>query len=153
MPRILMTVLAATLMACSAPQATVPTGAAPRVVPTDAFTTQLNGLRQSNGLGLVVPSPQLAQAATAHARDMSQRGYFAHRAPDGSRADRRIAQTGYSACGWAENLGSALPNRSAAFAAWQGSPLHLKNMLGANYTEYGLGEAGGNWVLLMARPC
>lgn len=141
------------LVACTGAPPSGPAPVAETVVVSGGFTAEINALRRSSGVGPLAPNARLQQAAQAHADDMVRRGYFSHRAPNGSRANARMAQAGYSACGWAENIGEGLGSPSGAFAAWRGSSGHLRNMVGANYTEYGLGNAGGKWVLVLARPC
>ncbi|MEJ6401394.1 CAP domain-containing protein [Yoonia sp. 2307UL14-13] len=117
------------------------------------FTTRLNALRAERSLRPLVRNARLDRAAKAHANDMAQRGYFSHRGADGSSAGDRIGRAGYQACGWAENIADGYRGPSAAFAGWEGSAGHRRNMLGRNYTEYGLANTGGKWVMVLARRC
>ena len=153
--RIILTagVIVTVLSACVAPTSTQTAVTASRAIPNDPFTTQINTLRARRGLAPVAPEARLNIAAQAHADDMAARGFFAHRGSDNSNAGERIERAGYFPCGWAENIGTGVATDAGAFAAWQASPAHLRNMTGANYTDYGLGNAGGKWVLIMARSC
>ena len=52
-----------------------------------------NAARQSEGVGALRWSDDLAAVARAHSRDMAERGYFDHVAPDGSTPqDRAVAR-------------------------------------------------------------
>ena len=53
----------------------------------------------------------------------------------------------------AENIAWGQRTGEAAFTGWVNSPPHLRNMMGAPYGVYGLGEAGGMWVLMFADRC
>src|SRR5690606_35931247 len=49
-------------------------------------------------------APPLDSAATAHARDMAQRDYFAHRGKDGREPRDRVRAAGYAARLTGENI-------------------------------------------------
>ncbi len=147
------------LAACVVPvpiatTSSAPSGNAPVATPdSSAFTTRLNAFRAERSLRPLVRNARLDRAAKAHATDMAQRGYFSHQGADGSSAGDRIGRAGYRACGWAENIADGYASEAAAFAGWQGSAGHRRNMLGRNYTEYGLANTGGKWVMVLARGC
>ncbi|WP_342078606.1 CAP domain-containing protein [Yoonia sp. SS1-5] len=130
-----------------------PMPGASSVARAGSFDAAVNGLRQASGAQVLVEQPQLRRAAQAHADDMARRGYFAHRAPNGDGAGKRIARAGYRACGWAENIANGIPTRAGVFEGWRRSRGHRRNMLQRAYTEYGLARSGNIWVMVLARPC
>ena len=144
MKRILNIALAAALMAVPAAAQSVPKG---------GMIDRVNALRAQNGMGPVAPNPALESAALAHARDMSRRGYFDHRSPDGRGVGERVRGAGYQWCGVAENIALGQTSIPEAFDSWRTSPGHRANMLGG-YSEIGIARApGNNWVMVLAQPC
>ncbi|MDX8348137.1 CAP domain-containing protein [Cognatiyoonia sp. IB215446] len=124
--------------------------------PTGNFATDLNAFRAAQGRGAVVPDPKLQQAARRHAEDMQARGYFSHQSPGGPHGNtmtERMAASGCQPGASAENIAQGQTSEAAVFAAWQNSTGHRRNMLGARYTEYGLGRSGNTWVLLFSSDC
>ena len=117
----------------------------------EATLCLLNGERADRGLGPVTSNTKLAQAALAHSRDMVEKSYFAHDAPDGSDVADRVRSTGYldGVEGWTlgENLawgtGSLATPRSIV-QAWMNSTGHMENILRREYREIGLGVVPGN---------
>jgi hypothetical protein len=117
----------------------------------EATLCLLNGERADRGLGPVSPNSKLAGAALAHSRDMVERRYFAHDAPDGSDVVDRVRATGYldGGGGWTlgENLAwgtGALATPRSIMQAWMNSAGHRENILRRDYREIGLGVALGN---------
>lgn len=111
----------------------------------------INARRAEAGLPGLVGEGRLAEAALRHSRDMVERSYFSHDAPDGSSVADRVRATGYldGARGWTvgENLawgtGSfATPN--SIVQGWMESPGHRANMLSDGFREIGLGLVLGN---------
>ena len=93
---------------------------------------------------------RLAKAATAHARDMVRRDYFAHTAPGGISFVDRIMRQDYARPGegWAlgENLawGSyALATPRSIVRSWMQSPGHKANILNPRFREIGIGVVRG----------
>ncbi|EKE43922.1 hypothetical protein OCGS_1903 [Oceaniovalibus guishaninsula JLT2003] len=127
------------------PAATQPVGA------PDA--SALNAYRRQAGLTPLAPNPKLARAARAHAQDMADRAYFAHRSPEGATHGTRIRAAGYAPCGAAENIAEGLKSRADAMAAWMDSPGHRRNMLHPRMREYGYAQVGRKQVLVLATPC
>lgn len=90
---------------------------------------------------------KLAQAAEGHCREMIDRDYFAHVAPDGETPLQRIEATGYipnSRAGYTlgENIAwgtLSLATPSSIVAAWIASPEHLANILDDAYRETAVG--------------
>ena len=112
-----MRLAAATALAFASFLAAAPTGfAAAAVDAGDAaldaeILARVNAVRAANGVAPLQPSPELAQAASAHSREMLERGYFDHSSADGTSYDDRIRRY-YHPGGRAdvgENLLLALP--------------------------------------------
>jgi uncharacterized protein YkwD len=80
---------------------------------------------------------KLAAAALAHSRDMAQRNYVAHAAPDGGKVAERAAREGYEWQGIAENIASGQGSPQQAVAGWLASPDHCVNIMQPEFTEMG----------------
>jgi uncharacterized protein YkwD len=101
--------------------------------------------RHEHGLSTLRWSPELAAAATRHARDMVARHYFEHVSPSGKNHMDRIATSGYKpavGCWTAgENLffssGPSTPRQM--LNAWMNSPAHRDNVLRRGWGGFGLG--------------
>ena len=127
--------------------------AAAQSVPKGGMIERVNDLRARSGMGPVSPDERLEEAALAHARDMSRRGYFDHRSPDGRGVGERVRRAGYQWCGVAENIALGQTSIPEAFESWRTSPGHRANMLGS-YSQIGIARApGNNWVMVLAQPC
>lgn len=112
----------------------------------------LNGLRAEQGLGPVTPSPRLEEAAKRHAMDMARRGFFDHKGSDGSDVMQRARGQGYGACAIAENIAKGQKTLTEVLGDWAQSPVHRRNMLNAEVTDYGLVRAPGDiWVLVLGK--
>ena len=117
------------------------------------FDQLLTALRQQAGLGPLRHNAQLSQIAKAHAADMTARGYFAHRTPEGVGPMARAVGAGVTGCGIAENIAQGQKTTQAAFEAWRGSAPHRANMLNPTMQSYGLGRDGVHWVMVAYRSC
>ena len=128
----------------------------PEVMPRDEeFGSLLNGIRSADGILTVTYNEKLNAAAQGHADDMRRRGYFSHQSPEGLYVQHRIAETGYRARAYGENIGMGQQDNAQVLRHWQSSPEHNRLLMSDNVDEFGLGVAGrgGNtrWVLVMAR--
>ncbi|WP_425098908.1 CAP domain-containing protein [Tropicibacter sp. S64] len=126
------------------------------LLPLDVAAQQvrqlLNGIRSENGLGPVVPSTALEQAAMAHAVDMAQQGFLGHVGSDGSETMARVRREGYEACHVAENIAQGGTSVTEVLGGWARSPGERENLLSPEVQEYGLVRATGDiWVLLLGR--
>jgi uncharacterized protein YkwD len=110
----------------------------------------LNRRRAANDRHKLRHNKRLAKAATAHARDMVRRDYFAHTAPGGVSFVDRILRHDYvnPGQGWAlgENLawgsyGLATPR--SIVRSWMHSPGHKANILNPRFREIGIGVVRG----------
>lgn len=105
---------------------------------------ELNATRTARGLVPLRVSPALAAAAAVHSREMAEKGYFAHRSPDGSDFSKRVTRyylpSGARTWSVGENLLWSSPtiDASGAIRMWLGSPGHRRNMLDPQWREVGI---------------
>lgn len=88
----------------------------------------------------------LANAAGAHAMDMSQRNYFEHISPEGNSPIQRVAAAGYKGSTVLENIGRGYKNTADVMAAWKLSESHCKAMMSPESVEMGAYSFNGFWV-------
>lgn len=135
-----------------------PPGAARTAGPSAAqrLTALVNARRAEAGCAPLRLDPRLTAAARAHARDMVARNYFAHADPEGGHADARMADAGYDAGAWAENLHRGPRDAAAVVDDWMDGSVHQENMLGCRYRDTGVaavpGPEGTVWVQTLADP-
>lgn len=130
--------------------------------------TAINAFRRVHHLHTLTRSPQLNQAAGAHAHALAYAGLFEHEWPDGRRFDlwiRRYYPIG-AVHSWSvgENLlwnsgNNGSLSAQQALAAWIASPTHLHILLGPGWRQLGIGAVaaqdaqgayGGNNVFILA---
>ncbi|HPD29603.1 MAG TPA: CAP domain-containing protein [Phycisphaerae bacterium] len=101
----------------------------------------LNNYRLANGLGILMYSDSLEQAAQAHAQDMHARNFFDHTNPDGKTSfDRAVAAGFCSPLMVGENIAYGQQSVADVQAGWEGSPGHNANMLHTGYAFVGMGH-------------
>lgn len=95
--------------------------------------------RASFGLKPVNWSEKLAASATAKAKDMIAKQYFAHESPDGTNVDDLAKRFNYNYSLVGENLamGDFLSSADVV-KGWMNSPGHRANILKPTYTEMGI---------------
>jgi uncharacterized protein YkwD len=94
---------------------------------------------------------QLEMAAYNHSADMAKNKFFAHKAPDGSKAGQRIERAGYLWKAYGENIGQGYKTEKEMVAGWLASPGHCKNIMSLNFKEMGVGRVGTLWTQTFAR--
>lgn len=109
---------------------------------------EVNEYRAEQGLDALSFDEALADVARDHSRDMNDRDYFSHDAPDGSGPGDRLDAAGIDCGGWAENIAYEYDSRFSAEDAdsvadsivqgWIDSAGHRRNVLG-DYGEQGVG--------------
>jgi uncharacterized protein YkwD len=111
---------------------------------------ELNAARAAAGRAAVHSRPSLGEAATGHARDMVERGYFAHESPEGEGVAVRARRAGYTRGARHWRLGEILIwtrgiplTARAAVQAWLESPGHKRVLLGPRYEDVGVGLVDG----------
>ena len=117
------------------------------------------GSRQFEATTPVRSDAALAQAALAHARDLSSRGRLAHQGSDGSMPADRVTRAGYRWKAVAENIASGQPTAEEVVETWLESPGHCENLMNPRYSETGIAHAvnrdveqGIYWVQVFAEP-
>lgn len=121
--------------------------------PVDDAARAMNEYRDGKRRATLDASDALTRAAQAHAADMLAQTYFSHTSKDGSTFTDRIKAQGFKACFAAENIAFGATSGAAAIEQWINSPPHKRNMLHRKAEEYGLGQAGKYWVMVLAAPC
>ncbi len=113
-----------------------------------AFLVLINNYRAANGLGALTACTSLNRAAQGHSEDMRDNDYFSHTGLNGSSPWDRACDACYElGCGpqtaMAENIAAGNSGAQGTFDQWQNSPGHNANMLGASFTQLGIGRATG----------
>jgi uncharacterized protein YkwD len=98
----------------------------------------LNADRTANGLQPLKLNAQLSSLGKNYAKDMINRGFFAHNNPEGQTPFDRMHQAGVNYTYAGENL-AINTSVTAAEKAFMNSTGHRANILNKNYTEVGLG--------------
>jgi uncharacterized protein YkwD len=107
----------------------------------------INGYRAENGLGPLVTSPALTQAAQWMSEDMAANGYLSHTDSLGRDNLGRLAAFGYDCtayntwCG--ENLAAGTATARETLDAWRNSAGHNDLLLKADFAALGIGCAYG----------
>jgi uncharacterized protein YkwD len=86
-------------------------------------------------------SRQLDEAAFRHARDMAHKGFFDHRAPDGSQPWDRVRRAGYRPRISGENIAYGPESAEEVVEGWLDSPGHCANIMEPRFKEIGVGVA------------
>ncbi len=104
-----------------------------------------NLARESLGEEPLTENQQLDNAAYLKAKDMLDKGYFAHSSPEGTTPWFWFREAGYDYKYAGENLAIGFLESEEVNRAWLDSPLHRENILGANYSEIGLAVVSGEF--------
>jgi uncharacterized protein YkwD len=100
-------------------------------------------------VGPIKLNEKLSLAALNHAKDMSDKNYFAHTSPDGKTILDRILLVKYAPSYWAENIYVGYgyqPDVEEAVAAWLKSPGHCQTLMNPTFKEMGLSAYNSYWV-------
>ncbi len=105
--------------------------------------TQINILRQRNGLGPLAIDGQLAAAATSHSQYLATHPYgHPHIEANGSTPQSRAIAAGYPGKVGENVVGGSSANVRWALDWWIKSPIHLHNIL-TPWTHVGIGIVNG----------
>ena len=107
-----------------------------------------NQARSQNGVGQLCLDSRLVKAARLHARDMINDDYFSHYSLDGRDPGDRISAQGYTWRTYGENIAmgsSGYSTPQSTFDGWMHSSGHRSNILNSYFTEFGIGEAVGEY--------
>lgn len=121
----------------------------------------------------MILDPIIENLARARAKDMADRGYFAHVNPDGNAVNYLLRQAGYVLPTWwptardlnyCESIAAGYADAASTWTAWMNSPEHKSHLLAQNSfftseTHYGVGfyqKPGSQyeyyWVVITAPP-
>lgn len=132
-----------------------------REVPVDrqSAAAKLNAYRAQKGLHPVLLDPKLDEASRDMARIIAQNDSLSTRLHSASGLSKRLDRADYRNYAGAENLGAGYRDFDAAFAGWQGSKDHDKNLLNPYVTRFGIakversdGKWRNFWVMILSRP-
>ncbi|MDX2162023.1 MAG: CAP domain-containing protein [bacterium] len=118
---------------------------------------RINALRASVGRSAYALNGTLSAAAQSQAQWMVDTGTIDHFRPDGSNPRSRAMNAGYPSAMVSENIyGGSNASASVAWSFWVNSAIHYAGLTSANYSEVGIGIAGGGWgrayVLVFGNP-
>ena len=103
-----------------------------------------NQKRAEAGLSALTYNQTLAGAAYTKGRDMIDRDYWAHTAPDGTQPWKFFTDFGYRYKYAGENLARDFSSAQGTVDAWMNSPTHRENILNPKYKEIGIGVTEGD---------
>lgn len=103
-----------------------------------------NQKRTEAGLSPLTYNQTLSGAAYTKGRDMIDRDYWAHVAPDGTQPWKFFSDFGYRYRYAGENLARDFSSAGATVDAWMNSPTHRDNILNPKYKEIGIGVTEGD---------
>lgn len=109
----------------------------------DELIKYTNQRRAEIGLAPLKINSTLSKAAEAKARDMFQKNYWAHVAPDGTQPWDFIISAGYDYSYAGENLAKNFNSSKQVVDAWYESISHRENLLGSNYEDVGFAVVNG----------
>lgn len=104
-----------------------------------------NNARESSGLQPLKENPTLNEAAYLKAKDMIEKGYFAHYSPEGITPWHWIERSGYNYKLAGENLAIGFLDSEQVHRSWMNSLSHKKNILNPNYQEIGIAVLKDNF--------
>lgn len=97
----------------------------------------------------VVWAPVLEEASLIHSKDMASKGYFSHKAQDGSMVEQRLERLNYNWQSYGENIfrtGGYSASEEQVIEAWKNSPGHCANLMGRHFKEMGVAEYNDYWT-------
>lgn len=104
---------------------------------------EVNALRRKAGAPELRMNAALQKAAQAHAQDMLERGFFAHKSPGNTTVRERATKAGYKWRNIGENIAEGQKSVDEVVATWMDSPGHRQNMLEPKFREIGIGLVTG----------
>jgi len=104
-----------------------------------------NTTREYFGFQPLKENTALDEAAYLKAKDMIEKGYFAHNSPEGITPWSWLKKSGYNYRSAGENLAIGFLESEQVHQAWMDSLLHKKNILNPNYQEIGIAVLRDNF--------
>lgn len=102
-----------------------------------------NENRATENYNKLTVNPLLEKAAQLKANDMAEKGYFAHKSPEGKSPWYFFEQAGYKYSYAGENLAVNFADSVDVSKAWMASSGHRANIMNGNFTEIGIATAEG----------
>nr|WP_246363746.1 CAP domain-containing protein [Halobacillus locisalis] len=99
--------------------------------------SQTNHFRHTHNLSKLIFHKQASNVAFLHSRDMDEKNYFSHYAPDGKGLEDRMQGISYQEAG--ENIAAQYVDATAAVHGWLNSAGHREALLNSAYTHLGVG--------------
>lgn len=130
-------------------------------VPVDrqAMLEMLNAYRAEHSLPALVHDDRLDAVSLDMARHIAERDSMDTWAHSAFGLSQRLEKVSYPNYAGAENLGAGYASLPAAFAGWQGSEGHNKNLLNPYVTRVGIAQVDRSngkwrhfWVMTLSRP-
>ena len=108
----------------------------------DLMIERINEVRAKNGIAPVVEDERLNRSAEDKACDMRNKGYFAHKDPDGQEAWHYFLAEKYFYIYAGENLSNFSNDLDSVMKMFVESPEHFKNIIDSHYVDVGIGVCG-----------
>ena len=112
-------------------------------VTTAGLLAATNNARVEQGEKPLANNAQLAEAAKLKVRNMFDKQYWAHTAPDGTAPWHWFGKVGYAYADAGENLAKNFTTSDSTVSAWLASPTHRANVLKAEYQDVGFAVMSG----------
>ncbi|MDO8463489.1 MAG: CAP domain-containing protein [bacterium] len=126
------------LFTLAAPARTISAG-----VHADGVVARTNAVRAQEGVVPLRADASLTAAAQDRAEGIVRSGVFSHVQADGTPFSHAAQEHGYAFAHLGENLAINLLSEEPLITAWNESPTHRQNLLGAHYRDVGVGIASG----------
>jgi uncharacterized protein YkwD len=110
------------------------------------------GEEQMPSVGPLMWNDLLEKSSLAHAKDMAEKKFFDHIAPDGSQPADRVSRAGYLWSSVGENIARGQDSTEEVMEGWLNSPGHCKNILNKNFTQMGAARFQNHWVQNFGSP-
>jgi uncharacterized protein YkwD len=149
------------LVACDSMGMDVPPEPEAGVEPWGEMLEAINDVRAQGatcGDDRMAPAPpviwdsRLERAATTHARDMAENGFFGHTSSDGTRMGDRVRRAGYDWAVVGENLARYQRSVGEVVTDWVESPGHCRQLLAPSFREVGVALVDGHWAQVFGVP-
>jgi uncharacterized protein YkwD len=102
-----------------------------------------NQARVENHLGVLKTSEDLNKAALLKAKDMFEKQYWSHNAPEGTTPWHWFEEVSYPYEHAGENLAMDFHSSSGVFDGWRNSRTHWENIMNGNFREIGIAVLPG----------
>lgn len=106
-------------------------------ITNQSIIVQTNSAREDHNLPVLEWNPKLSTSAWHKAKDMCQKGYWAHTAPDGTTGWDYMKDADYVYTYSGENLARNYTD-DRVVQAWMDSPTHRDNILNNRYRDIGV---------------